>query len=158
MLLKRNLVPFLFLAFTLFGCKKYPEGGRIGISKTENRIVGPYKVYGLMVNNVDSSLVGNPTLCTSKSFAFSFVKNDFDGKIIKSTCRTFPTNMWQVTGDKKQLLITCNFTTSADELYPIIINRNITVSWDIQRLTKDDLWLKTNLYGREYHLKLQYAH
>lgn len=155
----KYIFAFVFIIYSLVGCKKYPEGGRLfGIATTEDRIVGPYHVYNLMVNNVDSSMVGNPNLCTSKAFTFSFVKNEFDGKILKSTCGAFPTNSWAVTGDKKQLLITCSFTNSADELYPIIINKDISVTWDIQRLTKDELWLKTNLYGREYYLKLQYAH
>jgi hypothetical protein len=145
--------------FILSGCKKYPEGGHLfSLSKTEQRITGTYGILDLEVNGIDTSLSANAlSHCSGPPIAFSI--NGFDNaKSLNSRCGQFPTNSWYVTGDKKHLVIQFVNTSGAGELYPIAINGDITVSWDIQRLKKDDLWLKTDLNGREYHLKLQYIH
>lgn len=155
----KQLLYIIILLFALSGCKKYPEGGRINtLAGIEDRVAGPYSVQQLKTNDVDTSFSGNPNLCPSNSFPFSFVKNQFDGKILTSTCGTFPTSSWRATADRKQLVITYFYTSSATELYPLVINQDITVTWDIQRLTKDHLWIKTTLHGKVYFLKLHYFH
>ncbi|MBA3283988.1 MAG: hypothetical protein H0U27_02860 [Nitrosopumilus sp.] len=148
----------LILALVFISCKKYPEGGRISnLSRTEKRIIGAYGIVNLEVNGVDTSLAGNPLYYCSGP-PISFVCVDDNEKKVQSNCGTFPTNFWSVTGDKRNLVIDFFNTSGAQELYPIAINKNITVTWTIQRLHKDDLWLKTVLFGREYHLELQYIH
>lgn len=149
--MKGATIVILLSTLILSGCKKYPEGGNR--LRTENKIIGAYWINAFRVNGVDSSLSGNPILCR-----FSFLKSEPNDRTIKSSCGTFPTNSWEVTNDNQQISITFSYTSSATELYPFAINKDITVIWDIQRLKKDDLWLKTNLNGREYYLELRYYH
>lgn len=158
----KNAIYKIFALFALVasvgisGCKKYPEGGHLfSLSKTEGRILGSYYIMELSVNNIDSSLAGSPYMCNEADI--SFTSDGFEHtKTINSLCGTFPINSWYVTGDKRELIITYSFTPSAVDLYPIAINQDISVEWTIQRLTKNDLWLKTFLNQREYHLKLKY--
>ncbi len=145
------------LAILIFvGCKKYPDGGYL---IHINKIPGPYRIDELTVNGIDStsSFNGNPCYC-NRIFQFSFVEDNGFGAKLQSNCGTFPTNTWQIAGDRRQILITFVYTASAGSLYPFIVNQNTTITWDIQRLKKDDLWLKTNLNGKEYYLKLVYTH
>lgn len=148
----------ILIVFVISGCKKYPEGGNMfALSKTEKRILGSYTIIGLKVDGVDSSLTGNSNFCSGTQISFS--SGGFENaKKLNSNCGSFPNNSWFVTGDKKQVVITFSNTVSVGELYPIVINKDVTVTWNIQRLTKDNLWLKTNLNEREYYLKLQYFH
>ena len=117
----KKIIVILLLTFTLVGCKKYPEGGRIsGWQGVEGKISGQYNIRELMVNNIDStsSFVGNPCYCSS-SYKVSFLKDEISGRtsrIIKSDCGTFPENSWKVSDNRKQLIITSVNTISRGEL------------------------------------------
>jgi hypothetical protein len=138
------------------GCKKYPEGGHLfSFTNTEKRVVGSYHITGLTVNGNDTSMTGNSCMCAEADIRFARETSD-NLKVVKSLCCTFPKNDWYITNDRRQLIITYIYTTSAEELYPIAINDNISITWTIQRLTRNEVWLKTNLNMREYHLKLRH--
>ena len=140
--------------FFLIGCKRetstYPEGGSLG------NVEGPYWLNQLTVNGVDSSSMwaSSPSVCSM--YLFTFENRHRTGQILKSNCVTFANNTWSMSGDKKQVILNFRYTQSAATLYPIALNQDITVAWDIQRLTTRDLWMKTNLNGKEYYLKLFY--
>jgi hypothetical protein len=153
---KSGTISIILILLIITGCKKYPEGGHLfSLSKTEGRILGSYYIQELTVNSLDTSLVGSSYMCTEADI--SFTSDGFEGsKTLNTLCGTFPTNSWYVTGNKRELIISFIYTPSAGDLYPIAINQNISVTWTIQRLTKNDLWLKTILNQREYHLKLKY--
>jgi hypothetical protein len=146
--MQKKVFFLVLMAFMVAGCKKYPEGGYLfGLSKTEKKILGSYTIQELKANGVDTSLAGNANYCSGPQVAF--LDNDVNNtKFLSSNCGSFT--------NKRQLVITFSNTASGGELYPIAINKDVTVAWNIQRLTKNDLWLKTNLNKIEYFLKLQY--
>jgi len=161
--MKDRIIIFILIAFTLGACKKYPEGGLVGTWQgMESKISGQYNIRQLLVNNIDStsSFIGNPYYCSKQAIIY-FSKDQILGatsRTITSYCGTFPENSWKLSGNKKQIEITCINTASTGNLYPLIINENLTITWDIQRLTKHDLYISTNLNGKEYYLNLAQIH
>jgi hypothetical protein len=147
------------------GCKKYPEGGRVRIDahSVEGVIDGPYRINELLVDNMDStsSLISNPNYCPATGAQIYFDRgNSLSGSssFLKSYCVDFPSNTWKVSNDRKQIVITFSYNPTGNALYPIAINQDITVTWDILRLNKTDLWMGTHLNGKEYYLRLRYDH
>ena len=160
-----TVIVFILAMFTLSGCKKYPEGGRIEMNahRVEGVIEGPYNISELLVDNIDSTsaLTSDPNYCPKAEAQISFDggSNLFGAtSSLRSYCITFPTNTWKVSNDRKQIIISFSYLSTASELYPIAINQDITVTWDILRLNKTDLWLGTHLNGKEYYLRLRYDH
>jgi hypothetical protein len=144
----------IFVPFLFFGCKKYPEGGH-----HSHGVAGPYYISDLTVNGVDSfvTISSSPNFCLALTYQYQIeFSSTRHGETLKSQCANFATNSWKETNDNKQIVITFNYTPSAKTLYPIALNQDITVAWDIQRCTKNDLWIKTNLNGKEYYMKLTY--
>jgi hypothetical protein len=161
----RNPIIIILIIFILSGCKKYPEGGPVEITAhgVEGAMEGPYRIGELLVNNEDSTslLKASPNYCTAGGAQISFDKGSSlmgSSSALRSYCVTFPTNTWKVSNDRKQIIISFSNLPIASELYPIAINQDITVTWDILRLTKNDLWIGTHLNGKEYYLRLYYDH
>lgn len=120
-------------------------------------MVGPYWLNGLTIDGIDSSILmsSNALYCPNYQFVFTQPSNE---GILNSHCGNFPDNSWIMTGDNKKLILTFQYTASADSYYPLVLNSNTTVTWTIQRLTKSDLWMTTNMNGKELYLKLNYYH
>jgi hypothetical protein len=146
----------LILILLPCGCKKYPEGGRLGGSTgTDQRIAGNYNILSYSVNGNDSliSLTSNPSYCTT--LKINFERNQLSTNIVKPSCGTSPSNSWRATDDRKQIEISCSSTIGASSLSIILSNQNLSLLWDIQKLTKEEFWITTSYNNNSYNLKLK---
>jgi hypothetical protein len=155
----KKLIFSLGFLLIVFGCNKYPEGPDRSMHRLTVRITGHYKVSSFTVNGVDSTaaMTSNPGyMCGSENYPIEF-PNGTHWDVINHTChdRTFSIASWDLSKDKKQMIIVSKYDPSSDDLYPLIINRDVTIYWTIQRLTMQDLWMKTTFAGKEYYIKLQ---
>ena len=147
---------FIFILFFISGCKKYPEGGRLGGSTgTDERIAGDYTIISFNVNGYDSlsALTSNPGYCTNLKIKFE--KSFEVANAIVPSCGTCPLNSWRATDDRKNIEITCSSTVGASSLSTILRNQNLMLSWEIQKLTKKEFWITTSYNNNEYYLKLE---
>lgn len=152
----RIVILSLISILILFGCKKYPEGGRLGGSTgTEDRIAGDYNVISFNVNGYDSlsALTSNPAYCVGLKIKFE--KSFEVANKISPSCGTYPSNSWRATDDRKNIEITCSSTAGAVSLSTILRNQNLMLSWKIQKLTKKEFWITTSYDNNEYYLKLE---
>ncbi|CAN5212601.1 hypothetical protein BH09BAC5_BH09BAC5_24620 [soil metagenome] len=149
--------PLLILFFIFIsGCKKYPEGGHLfSLNGVDVRIEKKWKIVSFTVDGADSLplLKSNPVFC--ESYQLQFAHSKTLGNLLINPCSTFGNNYWGVSDDKKILKLAFHFSSVASELYPIQINDYVTVFWNIQLLKKEELWLKTNLNGKVYFVKLE---
>ncbi len=146
----------LLICLLLAGCKKYPDGGHPGgLKDLSVRIRGQYSILTFTVDGFDSlpQMKTDPDFCTAYQFELAF--DEILGKTVNSECATFGNNYWGITDDKTQLKIACHFNSGSAGLYPIEFNSYSVILWDILRFKNNELWLKTNLNGKEYELKCE---
>ncbi len=146
--MKYTILIAIFAALIFTTCTKYPDGGNNASS-----LDGPYGLEQMTVNGVDSA-----TLIFANRPCSNFNWFIFHETTLTNGCDTMPLTTWVRSTDKKQLIITCTPTPGGKSVYPLIQNRNCTIVWDIQRLTGEDLWIKTTYNGKGYYLKFAYQH
>lgn len=147
---------FIFVLFLFAGCKKYPDGGHaITFKGLTNKIIGKWKILSFTVDGSDSLdfLKSDPDFCPDYQLEFS--RDDIFGNTMQSPCSHFGNNYWGVTDDKAQLKLVFHPDSSAATLFPVQLNAYKTVTWDIERLVRHELWLKVNYANKEYELKLE---
>ena len=150
----KHSISIILIILVFAGCtKKYPEGG-----SRVNDIFGSYYLVGFTVDAVDSMDVikASPFYCLDQN-AFEFSKQKKEN-ILRSGCSVFPHATWYISDDKKRIIITCSPTSNTHSLYPLVQNKNVSMAWDIQRITRDDFWIKAKINGKEYYFKFEYIH
>jgi hypothetical protein len=145
----------IIICLLFITCKKFPEGGHpFGLRDIETRIHGEWRIIGFTVNGIDSisHMKANADFCSD--YQLSFARHDIEGNVMTSPCVQFGNNYYGVTEDKMQLKLVYRFSPDAATLYPIQLNEYKTVFWTIERFAGHEFWLKTNLNGKEYEVKM----
>jgi hypothetical protein len=152
----RNSI-FLFVAFVLIitSCKKYPDGPLLSLQSKTKRIVGIWDVEYFEINGFDST-----AYLKSKSFygMYSFEINPSHGSADYADYRSDDARYnnwgsWAWKSDKDDLGIYLPPTPYTNSLGPY---RAEYVIWEIRRLTKNQLWLRTTYTdGRTYLVKFK---
>src|ERR1043166_6379816 len=117
----------ILLPIVLFlsACEKYPEGGIVhGLSGTEERIAGFYSIDAWMVNQLDSTAFMQARFAGCGASAFGFTRVSNVAKFLECACVNLPKNSWEA--DSHHLRISFSFSNDAQEVFPLICNKNVT--------------------------------
>lgn len=163
--LKQIALIFIGIAFiTNSSCKKYPDGPLISLHSKEHRIAGnenkTWVVDYYSINGYDSTSYIQSRPYYGKYWFYSKVHGETNhsfGLVTDNgiTCGT--DGHWKLTNNKKNLNIQQSIggciSLPQFNTTPYIAS---DVTWEIRRLTEDDLWLKTTFSGKEYFMKLKH--
>ncbi len=150
------IVLVIFFANISFSCKKYPDGG-ISIN-VKKKIIGIWGVEYLSVDGIDSTanIKSNPNYCEN-TIIFIDTRDRDERSLFVGTHCSGGTNAnggeWYVGSRGKTLGLFFEDAPTKGELYPVLLNADINIGWDIRRLKKEQMWLKTNLNNKEYFIK-----
>lgn len=148
----------LFLLVILFaslaeGCKKYEEGPLLSLRSAENRLHGDYTLTTYTVNGVDSLSLYNDSLYNILRFYFDdFMDlniccingNRKDGEL------SFLKWYWGLKDNNTKLLVTYSECLSGT----VPFKHKVTPEWEIIKLKKGDIRMRTILNGKEYYIEL----
>lgn len=138
---------FLFVAFFITECKKYPDGPCFSLRGKEARLLGSWDVETFLINDIDSI---SQLTRTNYPFANPEGTNYFGGH---------NDGKYKFENHGKNIRLT--LITSSQEKTPFPITSPSTgypvsdLSWEIQRLTYKEFWLKINYNNKEYYLKMK---
>jgi hypothetical protein len=142
---------------TISSCKKYPDGPLLSLHSKEKRIAGSdYKTWDVVyysINGLDSTSYLQAQPYYGK-FGF-YSKNAKDPNYFyTSGCGT--SGKWKLTNNKKDLYIYQRQRCTSVPQFNMTPYFADEVTWEIRRLTDDDLWLKTTYNSKEYLMKLKH--
>jgi hypothetical protein len=152
--MKKTILIIIVLAAVVGGCKKYEEGPLISFRSAKNRVYGYHTLSEYKVNGIDSIEQYKDSLGVNYNFYYSEssevdgctingVRND--GNEISLVCK------WKLINNNKVLY----FYTAHGPKGVGPLGNNKTLQWEILRLTKSDLKMKTNYNGKEYVVDLK---
>ena len=144
---------FVFLAGGISTCKKYPDGPWFSLRTAMARVAGSWKVESYIVNGNDSTDVINSRLPCEYIVRFSKPEKSSPGYC--SISCTYPlvgggTGSWGFGENKTQLRIDGPTNNPTSQAFP-----PLGFTWNIQRLTNKEMWLKTNYAGNDYYIELK---
>ncbi len=149
-----SLMIFIVIAF--YSCKKYPEGGNSSWAKS--KIIGTWDVENLTVDGIDSTanFKANPNYCEYPIIIEDINDHDDYSLFIFPNCsgKVLNGDLWEIPKNKKKLIFYFEYDSTQVELYPILLNEDISINWIILRLNNKQLWVKSNFHNKEYFLKL----
>ena len=120
----KKIFAFLFISAVLFSCGKYEEGPGISLLTKKNRITNVWSLASRTIN-------GNTTSLSNTTWTVTI--NDDDSYNSKATVFGITVlnenGTWKFSNDKLQLLTIPSGSSN-------------TASWEIVRLTKDELKLR----------------
>ena len=139
---KIYLFLFIFLATTLFaGCKKYSDGPTISLRTKKERVTGQWRIRYFEVNGVDSTL-------QISDYCYLFLGPDHSepGTWILGCGSGF----WGFANKKNDIYMNKRYSNGK----PLDFIDLDSLYFQIQRLTNDDMWLKSKNLNKEYYIKL----
>ena len=145
----------LFISAIAFSCKKYPENKGIIFQKKEKRLHGYWDISTMTVDNADSTdqVKAKSGYC---EYPFNIYESEGGDKISYDCSFSHMRANISFSSDKKNLIIEPIADPANDDLPPLMIDTSATFSWNIQKLTKTELWLKNDqILGKRYYLKLK---
>ena len=149
-------VIFSILFLLIFiSCKKYPEGPCISFRSAKSRIYGDHMLTVLTDNGVDELSQYYDSLGTGFQFNYDDFSKVDACSIHGETKLGWSSDLvwtWDLTNDNKILKI-----TSSGGYRPSWgpFGTNILPEWEILRLTKKEIKLKTTYNGKEYDISLK---
>jgi hypothetical protein len=120
----KNICALLFISVLLISCGKYEEGPGISLLSKKNRITNVWSLASKMTNGQTTNL---------SDWTWKLEIKDDETYTSQVTYLGIPflneSGIWKFSTDKSQLLTTASGSSNTD-------------SWEIIRLTKDELKLK----------------
>lgn len=160
-MLKRISIVIVLAIILITSCKKYPDGPLINFHSKEKRIVGEWSVDYFSIDGVDST----GYLQAQPYYGKYGISNEIDQgqKGLVFFSKDYPTpnlnpnytcmGYWKFVNKKRSIYMHFRIYSAQGECGPFRANE---ITWDIYRLTDDDLWLKTNYNGKEYFVKFKH--
>lgn len=141
----------LFLASVLTTCKKYPEGPAFSLWSKTWRLEGSWDVEAFLIDGMDST---SQLTCTK----YGIYNQEGNRNVRSSGCigSSNTDSDWHFENHRNNLLISVDFlNSSAKTPFPKTKPLSSYISWEIQRLTRKELWLKKNYNNKEYYIKFK---
>ena len=145
------LIAIVFI--TIAACKKYPDGPSFSLYTKQQRLCNGWDVFSFTVNGYDSTAYLRSQPFYGK-FDFLAQKGDEAAYFGYIGIGGYEGGgHWYFGSDKTTVLIESTY----DSAYPGTVGpyRIGTWQWDIMRLEKKELWLKTTYNGKEYFVKFK---
>lgn len=141
----------VFVASILSTCKKYPDGPAFSLRTKRARVIGTWSVESFSVNGEDST---SQLTCNAYTFKDK-------GHREMSWCGHSTTgDAWMLLNHKENISIHLILDSTEKTPFPISYNDTFSpydfgssLSWEIQRLTNKQMWLKINFNSKEYYIK-----
>lgn len=155
--LKNYFLAFLALGFILTAsCKKYPEGPLINLSSKLSRAAGLWDVVLYTVDGYDSTMF----LKNQPAYGMYMLGDKKDG--LELSAHYYAENpygkfgWWEFRNKKNDIYI------HFDGRYTAPVNLGPygadDITWEIRKLTSEDLWLKTTFDNKVYYVKFKAIH
>lgn len=143
---------FLFIAFCFASCTKYPEGGAVSrFTPSEKRVIGKWEVESFLIDGSDS-------ISQLTCIKYNFFRVERDQQMGSEGCTVGGAGgEWGFKNHKRNLEITVEIYSGAKTPFPATNTwGDVSIlSWEIQKLTNDQMWLKVNFNGKEYYTKFK---
>ena len=148
---RKYILLFLFTAFCFTDCKKYPEGPAFSLRTKKQRVTGGWEIETFLINGADSTTTlprspFNSIYPCYYTFGPSGSNRDYT---IGGACEN---GIWSFSEDKTKINI--DITAFSIQQHSAFLTDG-PISWDIQRLTNKQMWLKANNNGSEYWIKFK---
>lgn len=132
---KKYILLFLFIAFCFTDCKKYPEGPAFSLWSKTWRLSGSWEVEAFLIDGIDSTSQLTCVSCGIHKDEHYYMS----GPCISSGNSS---STWHFENHSNNLLLSVDFPNSSDKTpFPKTGPLSSYISWEIQRLTRKQLWL-----------------
>jgi hypothetical protein len=157
--MKRSAILILFFISLLSCEKKYEDGPCISFIKPENRVNGRWKIDDVLVNGEQSPLADNDSLIICSFSFFRNTDNTMFVSLLDSSNIVWAESL--VRTDSRMIYLSFNLSTieGFDEavkpvfhILPPLANEN---TWQITRLKRKEMWMRTVYSEVVYELKFQ---
>lgn len=152
MKLYHYLLSITIILILFVGCKKYEEGPSMSLRTPEKRIEGWWKVTEFNIDDINYTGLNNDSCVDMIIFG-----GDDTDNYLSITFFYIPDSYlvgsWDLIDKKKKIRL--NFISNPDFSKgngPFLYD--ISSTWDIKRITNEDLWIETNYDNRNYKLIL----
>lgn len=152
--MKKIFLLFIAAASVFIGCKKYEDGPIISLRSSKNRLLGQHTLIKYTVDGVDSLESYHDSLGIFFDFIYDKGNEANYCNITGSRKDGFSGDLywaWQFYKTKRILLIT---EAGSDTKGIGPFGDKKTPEWEILRLKKNDVHMKTNYNGKEYYVEL----
>lgn len=147
---------YICICLILFlGCKKYPEDGKISLQTVKHRLIkGEWKLQKYIINGADSSQHVNWSIIDVNGNLYEHKYFNLTLDLLKEESREYyksyqasgslGVRIWYLSDKKDYLFLGITGEKALGVDNPAI--------WDISKLTKDELIIKTNKNGNNYEV------
>jgi hypothetical protein len=158
--MKKIILILIVLTAVLEGCKKYEEGPWLSFRSAEKRIYGIYRLTQYDVNNIDSLVLFNDSLCDTLQFYHS---EDSNTNVLKIDGRQndggkiYFDGTWKLSNNDKIFILYSFAAYSHGIVHSATgpFSYFTTTEWEILRLTNKEVKMKTIFNSKEYLIKLE---
>lgn len=154
----RIILYICLLSIVFGGCKKYPEDHKISLRTPLKRLTKHnWKLEKLYINDIDSSMReygggATPTYnFKDKIMGLSNEKPESTSKyyLVSQTTYGFPIYGWRFDTNKKESLVFSDGNSGQNQVF----RANGNAVWEIVKLTKEELILKTEDNGKIHRVE-----
>jgi len=150
---KTKIFALLLIVVTLAACNKYEEGPMISLRKVETRVAQDFELVEFTKDGVDMT----QELADSVGKEWNFLTAIQDQNLITLTSSYLSYyGSFSITTDKKniEMYIYSTGNINVDYIGMDPFGKYNILTWKIERLTKDEMWLSCTYNNSDYYLKL----
>jgi len=156
--MKKSILLYLLVLFTITGCKKYPDGPLISFRSPLTRLSGKWEVTNVTINGNDATQLYNDS-CGGKFYFLIEHKTPLSFGLLN--CNNNIDYWGKFNINKKTITIyidvRCdNIHMGKSDYYqvfgPLIVTE--TSEWNIRRLKYKELWIENNYNDNNYIIKM----
>ena len=153
--MKTQIFILLLIVVTLAACNKYDEGPMISLRKVETRVAQDFELVEFTKNGVDMTQELTDSLGSLWTFLdLRIYGTENNLKIYHINTNTYA-GSYDVSKNKKDISIVIDGGASIPYNGMIPFEKHTTYIWEIERLTKGEMWLSCTYNDADYYLKFK---
>jgi hypothetical protein len=149
----KQIIILLLISLTLVACR-YDEGPMISFRTVKSRVAQDFQLVEFTENNINMT----QEFADSVGKVWKFLSVIRSQNLITYTSSNLPFyGYYEISTNKKN--ITIYFLGSYNQGHyvgiPPLKEVDVVTTWEIERLTKEEMWLSCTYYNSDYYLKLK---
>ena len=143
----------LLLIIVTFASCRYDEGPMLSFRTVENRVAQKFNLIEFTKNNIDVTQELADSCGESWSFLTSHESGGKSNLVLHTTTST-NIGQYEILSGKKNINIYIFYgTINYVGIEPF--KKDVSTTWQIERLTKDEMWLSCTYNNSDYYLKFK---